>query len=115
MIFFSLFQATAGSYEGSDTDSSDSSASSCDEVSDNESIAGEEDPDVWSDIPEDHLLQDITNDEPLPEPRQRQSSIQAVIVILQWLHIFCYFGKQLARLVTMALNGYCASCSSFFT
>lgn len=56
MIFFSLFQATTGSYEGSDTDSSDSSASSCDEVSDSKSTAGEEDPDVWSDIPEDHLL-----------------------------------------------------------
>ena len=98
MMFFSLFQATPGSYEGSDTDSSDSSASSCDEVSDSESIAGEEDPDVWSDIPEDHLLQDITNDEPLPEPRQRQSSIQAVIVILQWFAYFLLFWQAACKI-----------------
>lgn len=68
MIFFSLLQATTGRYDASDTDSSDSSASSCEEESDSVSTEGEEDSDVWSDVPEDHLLQDITNDEPLPEP-----------------------------------------------
>lgn len=83
MIFFSLFQATTGRYDAADSASSDSSASSCDEESDSMSIEGDEDSDVWSDVPEDHLLQGITNDEPLPEPRQRQSSIQAVTVMLQ--------------------------------
>lgn len=51
-------------------------------------------------------FQNLENDS--PPSRQLQ-------LYFSGLHIFCYFGKQLARLVTMALNGYCASCSSFFT
>lgn len=82
-VLFSPFQATTHCNDNSDMDSSDSSTSSCEDISDSESLIGEDDPDVWSDIPENHLLQDITNDEPLPEPRQQQSSIQAITVILQ--------------------------------
>ena len=98
MILFSLFQATTGRYDASDSASSDSSESSCDEESDSMSIEGDEDSDVWSDVPEDHLLQDITNDEPLPEPRQRQSSIQAVTVILQWFAYFLLFWQAACKI-----------------
>ena len=79
-------------------DSSDSSTSSCEDISDSESHIGEDDPDVWSDIPENHLLQDITNDEPLPEPQQQQSSIQAITVILQWLAYFLLFWQATCKI-----------------
>lgn len=100
VIFFSLLQAITGRYDASDTDSSDSSASciSCEEESDSVSTEGEEDSDVWSDVPEDHLLQDITNDEPLPEPRERQSSIQAVTFILQWFAYFLLFWQATCKI-----------------
>lgn len=56
MIFFLFFQVIVGSYEGLDIDSFDFFVFSCDEVSDNESIVGEEDFDVWSDILEDYFF-----------------------------------------------------------
>lgn len=79
-------------------DSSDSSTSSSEDISDSESHVGEDDPDVWSDIPENHLLQDITNDEPLPDPQQQQSSIKAITVTLQRLAYFLLFWQATCKI-----------------
>ena len=57
---------------------------------------------MWSDIPEDHLIQDITNDEPLPKPKQHQSSVQAVTVILQWLVYFLLFWQLGLKIIIQA-------------
>ena len=59
---------------------------------------GDEDPEVWNKIPEDHLLQDITNDEPLPDPQQQQLSLQAVTAILQWLVYFLLFWQATCKI-----------------
>ena len=96
MISFFIFKTTSESSEGSDNDSSEVTSSSRNDISDNESLAGEEDPDVWSDVPEDRLLQDITNDEPLPEPLYpvlptsiQTSCLELKSLVQRWTVVIC--------------------------
>lgn len=88
------------SSEGLDTNSSEVTSSSCNDISDNESLAGEEDPDVWSDVPEDHHLQDITNDELLPEPFYpvlptsiQTSCLELKSLVQRWTVVICNLHK----------------------
>lgn len=78
------YSDTDGSESESDRDCSDSGCSD-DEV-----------PEVWHDSVDD-LLEDVANDEPLPEAIRHRSSTQTVTILLQWFIYFLLFGKQLAR------------------
>ena len=57
----------------------------------------EEDPYVWNGEGED-FLQDITNDEPLPEPKRHQSSMQTITILLQWLVYFLLFWQATCKI-----------------
>ena len=57
----------------------------------------EEDPYVWNGEGED-FLQDITNDEPLPEPKRHQSSIEVITILLQWLVYFLLFWQATCKI-----------------
>ena len=42
----------------------------------------EEESDIWT-KKEEEVLQDIASDEPLPEPKHHQSSMQSITILLQ--------------------------------
>ena len=80
----------------SDTDSSESErdfdgSDTCSGCSD------EEDPEDWHEEVDD-LLQDLASDEPLPEPTQHQSSIQALTTLLQWFIYFLLFWQATCKI-----------------
>lgn len=96
MMMKTVVNLMSESSEGLDTDSSEVTSSSCNDISDNESLAGEEDPDVWNDAPEDHLLQDITNDELLLEPFYpvlptsiQTSCLELKSLVQRWTVVIC--------------------------
>ena len=67
----------------SDTDVSESES---DQSCGCSSCSDGEDPEPWH--YEDDLLQDISGDEPLPDPTHQQSLIQSLVTILQWFTFF---------------------------
>ena len=76
---------TDGSESESDRDCSDSGYSD------------DEDPEVWYEDVDD-LFEDVTNDEPLPEPIRHQSSTQTLTILIKWLIYFLLFWQATCKI-----------------
>ena len=77
---------------------------------DEEENAEDEEPEFWDYFPE-AILDDLSKEQPLPEPRDKSTvSKKKMTSLPQWLTFFSSFsGKQIAKLATMGLNGFFVS------
>lgn len=98
MTFLHTFKVTTSSTDDSESDN-DSTSCQMENETDSQSCDGsdEEDPYVWNGEGED-FLQDVTNDEPLPEPKCHQSSMQTITILLQWLVYFLLFWQATCKI-----------------
>ena len=90
-----MFSDTGSSESERDFDGSDT----CRGCSD------EEDPEDWHGEV-DGLLQDVASDEPLPEPSQHQSSIQALTTLLQWFIYILLFWQVTSKISDNGLEWF---------
>ncbi|XP_068738174.1 uncharacterized protein [Montipora capricornis] len=78
----------------SDTDRSESKSESDWSES---CCSDDEDPEDWHEEADD-LLEDMANDEPLPEPIRHRSSTQTLTILLQWFVYFLLFWQATCKI-----------------